>query len=443
MVPLVVAVEKTVKGHGMIEPGQKVVVALSGGPDSVSLLYLLHKLSTKLGFDVLACHFDHDLRSGSKDDADFAENLAKKLGVPITIKKWDAEKPASGLQEKARGARYGFFEKLVAEGYADLVATGHTKDDSVETSLMWMLRGAGPGGFGGIPPVRDFYIRPLIDTTKKELLAWLSKNDIPCRKDPTNESSKYLRNRIRQKIVPALLNEAPQAVETIARLARLSKATNDVVVELSRQKMADIADRIDQQIVVYKIDDLVKEPEAVRFELYRQAAVVTGLLASSLTLERIEEIDLLATEKKLGKAVELPGGYIAYADHEGLAIGRVTIDEESLTPTGFTTPCTITTAVGTLIIKPGREGGAVADRSKIPSGAKIRERLSGDYLVLPNGEGTKKLKKFLIDQKVPKSVRSKLPLLTNGAEVLFIPGLYISPCIKADEAAKEEVSFLW
>ena len=443
MDPLVVAVEKTVNTHSMIEPGQKVAVALSGGPDSVALLYLLHNLSTKLGFDVVACHFDHNLRPDSGDDANFTKSLAKKLGVPITIKKWDIKKTSTGIQEKARGARYSFFEKLVAEGYADLVATGHTKNDSVETSLMWMLRGTGPGGFGGIPPVRGFYIRPLIETTKKELLVWLSKNDIPYRKDPTNESDQYRRNRIRQKIIPALLAEAPEAVESIARLARLSKATNDVVEELSKRKMADIANRVGEQLVVYKIDDLLKEPMAVRYELYRQAVAVTGLLVSSLTLERIEAIDLLATEKKLGKSVELPGGYMVRADHGGLSIGRVTNEEEPLKPVDFTAPYTLTTSAGALTIKPCNEGGYIADLTKIPSGAKIRERLPGDYLALPNCEGTKKLKNFLIDRKVPKSVRAKLPLLADGSEILFVPGLYISPRIKATETTKEATSFFW
>ena len=344
MDPLVTTVEKTISLHSMIEPGKKVAVALSGGPDSVALLSLLHRLSSKLGFELVACHFDHNLRPDSGDDADFTKSLAKKMGVPITIKKWDVKEPSTGIQEKAREARYSFFEKLVSEGYANLVATGHTKDDSVETSLMWMLRGAGPGGFGGIPPVRGFYVRPLIETTKKELLVWLSKNDIPYRKDPTNESNQYLRNRIRQKIIPALLAEAPQAVEIISRLARLSKATNDVVEELSKQKMADIASRVDEQLVVYKIDDLLKEPMAIRFELYRQAVVVTGLLASSLTLERIEAIDLLATEKKLGKSVELPGGYVASADHDGLSIGRATNEEEPLKPVDFTVPYALTTS---------------------------------------------------------------------------------------------------
>jgi len=177
--------------HGMVKKGQAVCVAFSGGPDSTALLHVLHKLSGSMGFTVKACHYDHAFRGNSYEDAAFAKQTAESLGIEFRTKRNPNGKPASGAQETGRKLRYAFFESLLAEGFADVVATGHTSDDNVETAIMWMLRGAGPSALSGVPPVRGKFIRPLIEIEKKDLLEWLSENKFEYVKDPTNDTDNY------------------------------------------------------------------------------------------------------------------------------------------------------------------------------------------------------------------------------------------------------------
>lgn len=444
MDPLLAVVKKTIRDHDMVMPGQKITVALSGGPDSVALLKILHMLKSQLKITITVCHYDHALRPDSGDDAKFAIKLAESLGLTIITEKRKGKKPTVGIQEKARALRYRFFDKLIGAGFGDRIATGHTLDDTVETSLMWMIRGAGPRAFGGIPPVRENFIRPLIDIEKKRLMEWLGAEGIEYRTDPTNETGMYRRNRIRQNIIPALTSESSGAVASIARLARLTRSQSEVIEELVKNKSEELITAKNEKRILIDLERTANEKEAIRFELYRQLALMVGLSNSALTLERIEEIDRLVTDKKLGKSVQLPGGFIAFADHAGLTIGRKTSSEDDVQVTPFTTPMSISTSAGTLTIEAGEKtGGAVADKTKIPEDAVIRGRLAGDYLSLPRAGGTKKLKKFLIDKKVPKNLRDALPMLADGAEILFIPGVYLAHKIAPDDSTKEPVSFLW
>ncbi len=419
-------VRETITRHQMIPEGGVVCVALSGGPDSTALLAILHKLAPHLGFSVKTCHFDHAFRDDSDKDETFARQTAEKIEAPFISERNNDGKPASGAQEKGRKMRYRFFDRLKEERYCDIIATGHTKDDSVETSLMWMLRGAGPSAFGGIAPVRDIYIRPLIDVSKAWILRWLDTTGVEFSADPTNETDLYMRNRIRRRLIPVMKGLSKGSIDSVARLALLCREQGKVITSIAERKFPSVVLRSDVSNKVTLIPDLLFcEPAAIRYEIYRQAITKAGFDPSVMSMERIEAIDNMLANNRLGRVIEGPGGIVIRLDHAGLSIGA-DIQVDRITASPFSCPMTVTTSAGTLMVTNGGVSeGITIDTRKIPEETQVRGRREGDFLYLPNSKKRKKLKKLLIEKKVPRPSRDAIPLVASGSRVLYVAGLYI------------------
>ncbi|MBI4666491.1 MAG: tRNA lysidine(34) synthetase TilS [Nitrospinae bacterium] len=428
--PFVSTALRVIKKHGMVKPGQRVCVALSGGPDSVALLHVLAGLAGALDIALKACHYDHALRPSSVDDAAFARNLAAEMSMPFAAERNQSPKPYKAIQDTARKWRYGFFERLVDEGFADVIATGHTKDDNVETALMRLLRGAGPGAFGGIPPARGRFIRPLIETRKGEILDWLAINGHKCVQDPTNEGDDYLRNRVRHHLVPALLSVEPSAVEAISRFMGIVKSQNEVIESIAAEKL--------QRVILRKKDPvtldagaLSLEPEAVRNCVIRLAASMAGLDITQLAITHVEAVAHLVMSRKLGSYTSLPGDYQARLDHGGLHIAPKSA-KPAMGPIPFTFPLIAEVSGKPLLVRSpaGPEAAQVINPPAVPEGAVFRLRMTGDYLRLPNTTGRKTLKTFLIDRKVPLSEREQMPVLAVGSQILWVPGNFMAAEVK-------------
>jgi len=428
----------------MIAHGQIVCVAISGGPDSTALLFILNELKETFGFRIKACHFDHALRSGSSGDARFTEKMVERLGLEFAMER-DGSPGGGSIQSLARERRYGFFKKLLDSGYADLVATGHTLDDSVETSIMWMLRGVGPGAFGGVPCVRGKYVRPLVDTRRSALLDWLKKNEIEYVIDPTNDTDKYLRNRIRRHVIPALETQSHNAVEAIARLARLVKDQNLILESMANEKLAMITEKKYARRLVIKPAALDGEPEAVRLVIYRMAFRSAGADPSKLSSKHFDAIESMLSSRTLGRSLDLPGGLCARLDHEGLTLGHRP-EYETLKQTGVI--CPLKMQVGDHTLRARSVNGEKAERQvvdmeKMPTGAVFRTRKPGDFLRIKGMSGRKKLKTFFIDRKIPSGIRDTTPLMACGSEILWIPGFFLSSSISAGAGARKFMALSW
>lgn len=437
-------VKSTIEKHGMIQRGTTVCAAVSGGPDSTAMLAILAELKDEMGFKLNACHYDHAFRPESVEDARFAKRVADGMGLEIVTERNPSGKPRTGAQEKGRELRYSFFENLLSSGFADVVATGHTLDDSVETSIMWMLRGAGPSGFGGVQAVRGHFIRPLIETRKSGILTWLKQKGISYIEDPSNVSDDYLRNRVRRHIIPTLEKEAEGAVEAIARLTKITQAQEEVVDSLARRFIEKASSSFMKDSVALDPWLIAREPEALRWSIYRESLRITGLNPSRLCLSHIESVDNILMSSAMGKEIVLPEGFIARLDHGGLTLGRK-VDMPYMEEKPFCCPLDVSLPLGSLAIAEGRSGenGEVADLSRIPENATFRTRRPGDYLRLKNLKGRKKLKTFLIDRKTPSGTRDAMPLLAVGEEILWVPGLFLSPSITAEPDTKREVTLKW
>ena len=204
-----------VRSENMLSCGDCVICAVSGGADSVSLLFAMYLLAPKLGITLEAAHFNHGLRGVESDaDAAFVQQLCDRFDIPLHMGRGSVVPGKKGLEAAARNARYSFLESLPGK-----IATAHTADDNAETVLMHLIRGTGLRGLGGIAPVRGNVIRPMLTVTRQEVLAFLDEYHLSWREDSTNAENNFLRNRLRHGVMPLLSKENPSIAQNLSQTA--------------------------------------------------------------------------------------------------------------------------------------------------------------------------------------------------------------------------------
>ncbi len=274
--------EQRLKQSGVIRRGQKVFVACSGGPDSVALLHLLKTLEGPFKLRLGVLHFDHGLRGrASQADLAFVRKLARKLQIPFYAGRAknlrrSAKTKKQSLEEAAREARYAFFVRTAKKTGARKIALGHTRDDQAETVLMRLIRGTGPRGLAGIRRVLKMkgvaFVRPLLDLTKEELLAWLRTKHLPFRRDASNDSEVYERNKIRRLFLPWLRREIhPRVTETLARLADVVEEENHLLEALSGTAWKNLKPACRAGRLAFDRQAFSAQPAAIQFRLLDRA----------------------------------------------------------------------------------------------------------------------------------------------------------------------------
>jgi len=321
------AVLRTIRDYEMLKKGDRVVVAVSGGPDSVFLLYALDDLKRILGVKLYVCHMDHGIRgAASRLDAEFVRKLAGSHGLRAEFKKLSGEKKRTKLstEERLRHARYAFFKSSAKRLRANVVATGHTLDDQAETVLMRMIKGASLKGLAGIRPVRNEgslkYIRPLIEIEKKEIERCLRKEKIPCRLDRTNLEDRYLRNRVRNRVIPYLSKINPRIKRSIVNMSFGLREDLDFIEEEKRKRRVLIKGRGNAARI--KLRDILLQPAALRKEILRAALIETGANVKKLTFRHWKDIDRLLVRSRRGKGLDLPDGVRARRAAEEVVFER-------------------------------------------------------------------------------------------------------------------------
>ena len=400
--------------------GMKICVALSGGLDSVCLLYAFRREASKYGITLTAAHLEHGIRGEeSLRDLNFCENLCREWGIELISRRISvpsvAKDSGRGIEETAREIRYRFFENIISSGKADFVATAHHMNDVAETILFRLARGTALAGMHGITEHGGF-IRPLLHVTRRELEQYASVNNLPHVEDSTNGDEAYARNRIRRSVLPALEEINGLAVEHIARFASLSAADDDLLTSLADEK---IVRRAGERAV--PID--LPEP------LFLRAALICmkecGML-KDYTYEQLGGI-LRLRSLQSGKKMKLSDGE-AVREYGYIVFYRPEPDFEGETP--------FYAEIGTLFAVGGVEmgifsdgGGLRADLDAFPEGAVVRTRQEGDFITPYRGR-EKSLKKFLTDRKISARLGRKLPLVCKGSEVLVVSGVEISDKVK-------------
>lgn len=389
---------------------------VSGGPDSVALLRAL----LALGSEPVVLHVDHGLRGDeSCRDAEFVRNLCAGLDVPCEVRR--AALGAGNVQEEARRERYGISEE-VADSYGlSTIATGHTADDAAETVLMNLARGAGLRGLAGIPPVRGRYARPLIEVNRAQILAYLETLGQPYRTDATNLTGKYGRNRVRLEVLPVLEELYPGAAGNIARAADLAREDLETL-----EGLANKAVRRRGREVVMKVGDLRGMPPALRRYAVRRAYAV--LLPDSRPLDSrlVESVLRLAEGREGTQTLDLPGGVVVarrFADE--IAVYRKwEAGEEREIGLGETVfggwRLRSIQVEGMDEKDAARPEVAYLDAGRGPY--RVRVAREGDTIRPLGLGGTKKVLRAMMDRKVPKDLRRRMPIVVDGTDrVAWIP----------------------
>ncbi|MCM8783548.1 MAG: tRNA lysidine(34) synthetase TilS [Candidatus Omnitrophica bacterium] len=320
-------IEKTISKFRMLNKGDKVLVGVSGGPDSVCLLYLLYKLKESLNLGLHVCHLNHKLRGkDSDDDASFVKDFTERLGLPfyggeIDVKE-EIRKRGWSEEEGARFLRYEFFFQNAENRGIRKIAVGHTRDDQVETVLMHLVKGAGILGLRGIPPVREeksfLIIRPLFEIWREEIMNFLHQEKIGYRIDKTNFSSLYLRNRIRNKLIPYLINDYnPRIKEILANTAENLGLIYEYINKQGRRKFNSVAKVRHEEIMII-LDKFRKLHPVLQREIFRLVIKELKGNLRRINYQHWKEFEELFQKRSTGSMIDLPQGISVEKDKKSL-----------------------------------------------------------------------------------------------------------------------------
>jgi tRNA(Ile)-lysidine synthase len=458
---LVESVGGFIASHDLIDRGNLVLVAFSGGADSTVLLSILHRLSGQMGFSVAAAHFNHRLRPEAEVEERRAERFVLGLGIPFYAGSDDVRSIASAtgdsLEEAARKARYRFLERTARDRSADRIATGHTRSDHVETVLMRIVRGTGLRGLSGIPARRGSVIRPLLGVTHEEILAYCNASGLSFTEDPTNEDVRFFRNRVRLELLPLLESDYhPGVRDNLARLAESAGA----VLESVRARTGPIATRSFERKGPGRweldVGDVVRLDELAIVVLFGD--LFAGELACDMDFTRVhygELVRLVQDPRASGKSLSLPGLAVK-REHGKIVILRAGAagpeDAPSSPAVEVALPGETETrglVVSTRIVD--RRSLRDADFGATPSRAyfdldrlspplEIREPRPGDRIQPFGMSGTKKLSDIFIDKKIPASSRPTSLVITDSRDILWLVGLTTSERCRVGPATERVVT---
>ena len=457
--------ERTIKAYGMFQPGNSVLIGVSGGPDSVALLYVLNILASRLSLGLGVAHLNHCLRQKESDhDAAFVESLAKKLNLPCYIQETDIRtyqrQHKLSTEEAARQVRYTFYNSVAATHRFSKVALGHHSDDNAELVLMYLFRGSGPLGLGGIPPVRDAAIvRPFIEVGRPEIMDFLDKNGLEYVCDRSNQDVRFLRNRVRQHLIPLLKKEYnPTLVESLNRVSAILRSEDEwmeaLVTPLYDQAVA-AAQEHKTVLLVSKLSHL--PAAAVRRIVRRVIAAIKGDLRR-ISFRHILAITRLIASGPEMRRLDLPDRISVRREGEHLIFSKETMPLR-LVRNPFGAAPSISTAPdysyeirepGILLIreigrclkfeaadkkrlKDFRQAGhltAFFDMDRLHFPLKVRNYRPGDCFTPLGMTGTQKIKKYFIDNKVPRAERIRCPLLLSAGKIIWVAGHRIADSVK-------------
>ncbi len=383
MLPSRVAI--AVSLHHIFEPGERVVVAVSGGPDSLALLSVLREILPAVPLHLTVAHFDHGWRPDSQDDRDFVASMAAKWGYEFQTAR--AADGTPHTESAARTARYAFLRRTAAETNSTAIATGHTQDDQVETLLLHLLRGSGSRGLAAMRRRDRDLARPLLDISRSEIEAYLARLHLAPRRDPSNEDPRFTRNRLRQQLLPAIDAFDPAARELLARTA-------DILGE---------EDRFLDEAIAHLPDALVRDRAAF--------AELPPALQRRLVRRLVPDAGFLEVE----------------------ALRRIPAEPEASAHLALTT-CACDPATFKARDQVGHLDG---DLVQLP--LLVSTRQPGDRMRPLGQKNAKRLQDILVDAHVPRHLRDSLPVVSDREEIIWIPGVTVAESKRVTSATRRQL----
>jgi len=452
--PLEPRVLHFIKEHHLVSGQQCLLVAVSGGPDSVCLLHILVNLQEEMGIRLHVAHLNHQLRGAeSEADARYVSDLAHRLDIPVTVEQREVKAYQSrrrcSLEEAAREVRYTFLAQVARTIGADRVAVGHTVDDHIETILMHLIRGTGTRGLRGLQPSSWWQslgdsltvIRPLLEVSRQETVDYCHRYQLMPRVDISNLSLSPLRNRIRHQLLPLLQSYNPGVAEALLRTARIAGDDLAFLDGESARLGAELVRREGDAVILDK-KGFLELPPALKRHLLR--ASIEKLLGNLMDIEtrHIEEIMDVLT-KPAGKRISLPGSLIFSVEYDRYLLGS---DLAALSPfpildaelplkvpgetrlSGWSVTATILRREQ--MTEKGDDFAACFDLDRAGDKLLVRSRKRGDRFQPLGMSGPKKLNEFMIDAKIPNSWRQRVPIVCSSGHIIWVVGWRIDDRVK-------------
>jgi tRNA(Ile)-lysidine synthase len=458
-------VRRSIERDALIPVGSAVLAAVSGGSDSVALLRLLLELAPGCGFTVAGVgHVNHGLRGkASEGDEAFCRRLAVRLGLPIEVQRRDvaalARARRTSIEAAAREARYEALAEMAARLGADLIATGHTRDDQAETFLLRLLRGAGSSGLSGIRPLRGAVVRPLLETRRQELRQYVKSIAQPFRDDASNRDTAIPRNWVRHRLLPLLARRLNgDIVEVLARQAGVLRDESALLDQMADDAARKVAAPGRRGALELDGPALLALPPAVARRIVRQALgrMADGQFLGASHVEAV--LELAAGERPRG-AADLPG---ARVERIGAGVvlysrGRASVRALGAYRYALAVPglldlpecgCAIAARRrqrrsgqrAALQVVSGDRDMAVIDAAAARGGLAVRGRRPGDWIRPLGMRGRKKLQDVLVDRKVPRAERDRVPLVVDADDqVLWVAGHVVSHVARVTDSTRSMV----
>lgn len=457
-----------IREQGLIEGEEVLLVGVSGGPDSVCLLHILSLLEETLGASLHIAHLDHMLRGAdSAADSRYVSDLAQRLGIPVTVERRDVgayqQEHRLSLEEAARKVRYDFYCEVAESIGAKRIALGHTKDDQVETILMHMVRGTGLAGLRGMQPVTTWQgrggtlllVRPLLEVTRVEIEEYCRAHELKPRRDVSNYSPAFLRNRLRYELVPLLESYNRNISGALLRTARTAADDLSFLEEHVSVAWSQVVTEQPNGLLLNSEALLSLHPSLQRHLLRRVLGQILGEL-TDIQLIHIEKM-MDALSKPAGRRLSLPRGLVFHVGYHTCLVARGDQDTCPFTPLegehrlnvpgdtvlpGWSVRANITT--------PGRGAEGFSERSigvrradracldldESGTDLVVRGRKAGDRFQPLGMAELKKLQDFMVDSKIPRAWRDRVPLVCSPEGIVWVVGWRIAERVKVKDSTK-------
>jgi len=452
-------IEKVLEGiakRGMLQPGDQVVAAVSGGPDSVALLHALVKIAPDFHLGLIVAHLNHGLRGRESDeDERFVRDLSLKFRLPFEsafadIRRIKGERKGS-LEDLAREERLRFLSAVAEKRQAQKIALGHHAQDQAETVLIQFLRGAGSDGLKGMLPIRDgLFIRPLLNISKEEIDAFLKENGIAFRSDSSNRSDAYLRNRVRRQLLPELkASYNPNMEENLTRLGEIMRLEDDYLKTVVRGILQSWNVEVGRKETNVAIGKVLSLHEALQRRIFKTLLAGLSPGGKGIAYTHVQAVADLCREGRTSGILHLPHGIRVKRTYDKIAFypgGReVQAPVEPFAydfsvPGELNLPETGETIRADFVSRQAADlrgtGGACLDFDRIVPPLIVRSFRSGDRFQPLGMSGSQKLKKFFIDHKITAERRRSMPLVADRQSVIWIPGLRLADRVKITDGTR-------
>ncbi|HAU5147440.1 TPA: tRNA lysidine(34) synthetase TilS [Clostridioides difficile] len=445
----------TINKHNLIQKGDKIVLGLSGGPDSVCLLHVLNRLKKDFNIEIYAAHLNHQIRGiEAQKDVLYVSKLCEDMGIIFFVKSINVpkycENEGLSLEEGARKLRYEMFYEIKDKIKANKIAIGHNLNDQAETVMMRIMRGTGLKGLKGIDYIRDnCIIRPILDVERSEIEEYCEAYNLNPRIDKTNLENIYTRNKIRLDLLPYMKdNFNSNVIESIVRMSNSLKSDNDYIEKEAEAKFREVSNIKEKGFVEINLDDFVCLHDAIKVRVLRNS--IKHILGDTNFVDQrhIEDIMSLEDNSKVNKMLTLPRNIFVYRKKDSIILTNEEIVSEeiefyyNIPSNGFIKIKELKQIIETQVMSIDRYKSMKLDNSskgfdfnKVKGGIVIRSRRQGDKIKL--AMGSKKVKDLFIDLKIPREERCKIPIITDSEGIICVGDYKISENYKIDENTKE------